>query len=131
MTSISENFPSSFMTGKDLQGGPRTLRIDYVELNVPLKGGTKPVLHFIDYEKGLPLNFTNASAIARMYGDDCDYWHTCQVMLVFDPNVEFKDEKVGGIRVREDEAHKSNGPRVKKAAQQWQPRQDDSADIPY
>jgi hypothetical protein len=134
MTSISERFPGGgkLLTAEDVKGGSLDLQIDYVELGVPIKNKKSDVLHFLNDECLLVLNFTNAHAIARMFGDDCDQWHCCWITAVYDPNVEFEDKKVGGLRVRACASKQNNGPRAPKPAQQWRPRADDLDDsIPF
>lgn len=59
----------------------------------------KLVLTFNEWDKGLPLNVTNARAIADLYGHNSNDWVGRQIML-FTMTVDFGGKPTLGIRVR-------------------------------
>ena len=59
----------------------------------------KPVLYFNEVDKGLALNKTNSTTIAKQYGTDTDTWVGKPVTL-YPTEVEFKGEMVESIRIR-------------------------------
>lgn len=59
----------------------------------------KLVLTFHEWEKSLPLNVTNARAIADLYGHNSNDWVGRQIML-FTMTVDFGGKPTLGIRVR-------------------------------
>lgn len=59
----------------------------------------KIVLTFHEWDKSLPLNITNARAVAGLYGGNTDAWVGKQIML-FTAMVDFQGRPTLGIRVR-------------------------------
>jgi hypothetical protein len=57
------------------------------------------VLFFREEEKGLVLNKTNTTIIAKLYGDDTDDWVGKPVTL-YATEVQFQGDMVDAIRVR-------------------------------
>lgn len=106
---------SAFPGGKTLKQediGDRHVRvyIDRVEVETLGQGDdqeTKPVLYFRGKDKGLALNKTNAETITDICGsDETDDWRGKSIILYVDKNVRMGDKRVGGIRVRADQAAK-------------------------
>ena len=61
----------------------------------------KWVLDFVEADKPLVLNNTNAQIIAQIVkSEETDDWAGHQIVLYDDPNVSFGGKLVGGIRVR-------------------------------
>ena len=56
-------------------------------------------LSFLNIEKTLPLNKTNAEAIAYAYGGDTDAW-VGKVIILYPTMVSFGDNMVEAIRIR-------------------------------
>jgi hypothetical protein len=99
---MSQAFPSRFLKPVDLDGKPTTLTMAHVKLVEMGHGADKdsrPVLYFLDHDKGLVLNKTNSTIISDRHGDDSEKWHGQPIMLVVVP-VEFGGRVSDGIRVR-------------------------------
>ena len=99
---ISAAFPSQYLKCADLNGKPWDMKIRTVALEDLGQGSDKeekPVVYFHKAQKGLVLNKTNATTIAKVYGDDTGAW-TGQDVQVFPTTTEFKGETVDAIRVR-------------------------------
>ncbi len=99
---ISEAFPSNYLKPADLNGEPCPLTIRTCAMEELGQGNdkeSKPVLYFDGVQKGLVLNKTNATNIAKVYGDDTGNW-TGKDIQVFPTTTEFKGETVDAIRVR-------------------------------
>lgn len=61
----------------------------------------KVVLMFQEHEKPLVLNVTNFKIIQKMTGkDEIEDWAGTQVVVYFNPDIEYQGEVIGGIRVR-------------------------------
>ncbi len=99
---ISTAFPSNYIKASDLNGKPWDMKIRTVAMEDLGQGSdkeSKPVLYFDGVQKGLVLNKTNATNIAKVYGDDTGNW-TGKDIQVFPTTTEFKGETVDAIRVR-------------------------------
>lgn len=59
----------------------------------------KIVLTFVEWDKNLPLNITNARSIASLYGHNSNAWIGRQIML-FTMMVDYQGKQTPGIRVR-------------------------------
>ena len=95
---ISAAFPSNYIKAADLQGRNVKVKIDRIEME-EVGGEPKPILYFLDKDKGMVLNKTNASNIAAAFGDDTDEWQGAEVIL-FEAMVDFQGKTVAAIRVR-------------------------------
>lgn len=98
---LSEAFPSSFLKADDLNNQSVTVEISSVELTELGQGRdkeTKLLVSFRGKEKKLVCNKTNASTIAKLYGDDTDGWIGNKVTLQ-PREVEFQGDMVLAIRV--------------------------------
>lgn len=101
MMRISSAFPSKYLKASDIPDGREVhLKIDTVQIeSMETTGDEKPVLYFIDREKGLVLNKTNADAIASVMGDDTDQWRGKPIIL-FATTTSFGGRTVPCLRVR-------------------------------
>lgn len=104
MPRVSEMIPSRFLKKGDI--GPGMLvTVKDVEM-VTFKEDTpdaesKWVLHFNETDKGLSLNKTNIQMLEIVCGsDDTDNWKGKQIVLFWDPTVDYMGKMVGGIRIR-------------------------------
>ena len=129
---ISGAFPSNYVKASDLNGKPWDMKIRTVAMEDLGQGNdkeSKPVLYFDGAQKGLVLNKTNATNIAKSYGDDTGNW-TGKDIQVFPTTTEFKGETVDAIRVRvvpEAQSEKQPEPQPNAA-----PMADDPSDsIPF
>ena len=98
---ISSAFPSKYLKAADLpEGRDVFVKIDDVQMEVmEQQSEEKPVCYFIDKQKGLVLNSTNATAIANAFGDDTETWHGRTIAL-FATTTNFGGRVVPCIRVR-------------------------------
>jgi len=63
-------------------------------------GEQRWVLAFRELPKGLVLNTTSIRVLEKAFGQDSDDWRGQKVSLYVDPNVSFKGQVVGGLRLR-------------------------------
>ncbi len=104
MPKISEMRESKFLKQTDVGRGVLATVEGCVQMNVAKEGADpemKWCLTFVDVDKPLVINSTNAQLCAKIFqSDDTDDWHGKRVVLYADPNVSFQGKLVGGIRVR-------------------------------
>lgn len=97
-------FPSRFLKAEDFEDGElRTLTVKSVDLEELGQGKDKkekPVIYFRDSDKGLVLNKTNCSIIAKLYGEETDDWFGKKITLYAIETESFGDI-VRAIRVRD------------------------------
>ena len=103
MTSINERYPrKGFLGAEDVREGDLTLKIAGLAWEEAIGNGKYgDVVRFLNDGRTLTLNHTNAHAIAKLHGDNADEWPGKWVTFYFDPDVEYQNKKVGGIRVRD------------------------------
>ena len=70
-------------------------------------GQKKPVLYFQGKKKGMALNKTNATTIAKVYGDDTESWSGMPIIL-FEAMVDFQGETRPAVRVSVDRQPQQN-----------------------
>src|SRR6516165_9945335 len=103
MGTVSDFYPSNYLSAADLKGAERIVTIDRVETNTFENDGikkTKPVIHFRDNGiKPIVCNKTNFLLIAAVCGDDTKDWSGKQVCLYPDL-VSFKGKVSEAIRVK-------------------------------
>lgn len=90
---------SDYMKAEDIGTNMWTMTISSAEIKEFDNGDRKLVLQFDDYDKSLPLNVTNAKAIADLYTPDTDAWVGRQIMLFTMP-VDYQGKMVQAVRVR-------------------------------
>ena len=105
MPHISEMSPSRFFKGSDVKD--REVRVTIkscTQENVAPKSQPPShawVLHFNEVDKGLKLGATNLSLVAAATGEnDSENWIGKRLILWFDPDVLYKSDRIGGIRVK-------------------------------
>lgn len=122
---VSDMYPARFMKADDFEEDEvRIVTIKSVEMEELGQGKdkqSKPVIFFRDHEKQLVLNKTNASIIAKFYGDDSDDWFGKKIAL-HAIEVESFGDIVRAIRV------KTTPPTVKVAKTEPQPEVEVSPD---
>lgn len=94
-------YPSRFFKAEDVD---EPLVVKIKELVMEKLGGengdTKPVLYFVNQEKAIVLNKTNATAIINLVGsDDVDDWIGVKVELYKD-TVLFHGQRTPCVRIR-------------------------------
>jgi len=100
----SEMFPSKYLTKDDVgEEGVVATVMALKKVNVARDDQApeyKWEIKFGELDKPLLANKTNAKRMFKFLGDDTELWLGKQVILYDDPNVEYKGEVTGGIRVR-------------------------------
>ena len=78
---VSLVYPSRYLSAPDLQGRDVAVKVGDVAVEVLERKGVKPkneppkaILTFVGKTKRLVLNKTNATTIARLYGDEMRNW---------------------------------------------------------
>src|SRR5262245_28723417 len=100
MTTINDLFPSRFLKASDLKCQRRTVTIAKITREEVGKGKEKKaVVYFAGVKKGLILNKTNATKIAKVLGSEAiDQWVGKKITL-FSAEVEFAGDLMAAIRV--------------------------------
>ena len=106
---INAAYPSKWLRAVDLAGKTVTVTINGVAMEQFQDGSSKPAMFFLNKDKGLILNKTNATAIADAYGGDTDAWTGKQIEL-FSMKVQGPSGLVDGIRVRIPQSAAPVGP---------------------
>lgn len=95
---IDQMFPSKFIKAEDLQGQTVTLTVMTVTMEDVADKEFKPVMRFMNRDKGMVLNKTNATLCAHIWGPDTDQWQGKQLNLSAAP-VMFQGKQVMGLTV--------------------------------
>lgn len=101
---INTAFPSKYLkadvdVAEDVIATVKSVKVENV--GNASKQEQKPVVFFRELDKGLVLNKTNASMIAKIAkSDDTDDWKGTKIRLI-STEVEYQGQIVMGIRVRE------------------------------
>lgn len=90
---------SDYIKAEDIGQQMWTFTINTADVKEFDNGDRKIVLTFKEWDKGLPLNVTNARAIADLYGHNSNDWIGKQIML-FSMPVKFQDRMVDAVRIR-------------------------------
>jgi hypothetical protein len=101
MTKVNEMINSKFLRKEDIDD----------EIIVTINGCTledmpgddnerRWVLHFKELPKAMTLNTTTIRVLEKAFGGDSDDWKNQRVELYVDPNVAFRGQVVGGLRLR-------------------------------
>ena len=95
---IAQLYPSKYISAPDI---PSPVRVTIRTLTIEDLGDGqhKPCLYFINKEKGLILNKTNALIMAVSLGDESDAWLGKEIEL-FTEMKQFQGKLVQGISVR-------------------------------
>lgn len=102
MTDINEIYKSNSdnIKAEDIGNNMWTMTIKSADVKSFDNGAErKIVLTFHEWDKQLPLNVTNARAIADMHGHNSNGWIGKQIML-FSMPVKFQDRMVNAVRIR-------------------------------
>jgi hypothetical protein len=95
---INEAFPSKYLKAADLQDREVAVVIGRVEMET-IGTDRRMLLYFNGKDKALVCNKTNATSIAKGYGQDTDNWVGKPIVL-FPAHVDFKGESVEAIRIK-------------------------------
>jgi hypothetical protein len=95
---VSQAFPNRFLKASDLNGNV-TVTIKSAELEeIGFDQERKLVLSFAGTNKAMVLNKTNASTIAKLYGEETDDWSGKRITLCA-REVEFQGSMTSALRV--------------------------------
>lgn len=101
MVDINEIYKSNsdYVKAEDIGQNMWTFTIKTADVKNFDDGTSKIILTFVEWGKSLPLNATNARAIAGLYGHNSNAWPGNRIMLFSTP-VDFQGKQTLGIRVR-------------------------------
>jgi hypothetical protein len=101
MPKVSEMIVSKFLRKEDIDDDLIVTCKNVALEDMPGEAGEQRwVLMFRELPKGLVLNATTIRVLAKAYGDDTESWKGQKVSLYVDPNVSFRGQVVGGLRLR-------------------------------
>src|SRR5580700_9421758 len=94
-------FPSKWLQASDIEDDTEVTISNVITEEMPDGEVEKSVVYFRELDKGLILNISNWNAIEELTGqEDSDDWEGHKITLFFNPDVEYKGKKTGGIRIR-------------------------------
>ena len=101
MPKVSEMIQSKFLRKDDVDDDVIVTIKDVSLEDMPGDSGEQRwVLAFRELPQGLVLNTTSIRVLEKAFGQDSDDWRGQKVSLYVDPNVSFKGQVVGGLRLR-------------------------------
>lgn len=101
MPKVSEMIQSKFLRKEDIDDDLIVTCKTVTLEDMPGDGDEKRwVLSFRELPKAMVLNATTIRVLAKAFGEDSDSWTGKKVTLYVDPNVSFKGQVVGGLRLR-------------------------------
>ena len=103
---VSSLFPSRFLKARDLDGDT-IVTITALTMET-FDGEDRPLLSFEEIDKILSLNRTNTKTIGELHGRETDDWSGHRIIL-YPTEVEFKGERMQGIRGEEASAGHPRG----------------------
>ena len=113
MTSVTDLFPSRYVSAGDLPAGGTDVIIEsFGQEEVGDTKDLRPILFFAGKPKGMVLNKTNANRIAEKYGEQIEEWMGKPVTL-YPSETDFQGKTVPCVRVR---IPASNGAATQKQA---------------
>jgi hypothetical protein len=103
MTDYRTMYDKEHLGAWDLQGRDVTVTIEDVKAGQLVgeggKKAKKPILRFVDKEKTMACNITNARTIAGMYGNDVRQWKGKRI-TIYPTMTQFGGKEMECIRVR-------------------------------
>jgi hypothetical protein len=94
---INDAFPSNWLKASDITAD-LAVTITAIEEEI-IEDDECVIVQFKETKKGLVLNKTNASSIAKLHGDETDYWIGKRITLIAE-ECDFKGKRTPCIRVR-------------------------------
>ena len=106
---FSEAFPSRYLTAEDVR---RELLLTVRSVTREEVGETeKTVMTFVENDKLLVLNKTNFKECVRIFeSDDANDWRNRNLVVYYDPNVQYRGRVVGGLRVKKAKTQTDSQP---------------------
>lgn len=99
MPKLHQMIESKYLRKEDVEQDT-TVTLGRVAQESMPNGEKRWVLAFAEFDKGLVLNTTTIRVLADSFGHDSDDWLHKRAVLYVDPNVSFKGQVVGGLRLR-------------------------------
>lgn len=99
MVNVNKIFTSDYLRADELNDKPHLVTISGTEVVTMQDGTNKILVRFVEFDKGLLLNKTNASNLTEYLGPETDNWHG-QHTVMFPTYVDFQGKSVEAIRVR-------------------------------
>ena len=98
----NDAFPGNYIKAEDLKGGPVTLQVASVTMQVvdEKQDKSKPVMQFSGTEKSFVINITNWNNIEMFLGQETSQWVGHKIQL-YPTTTEFGGKTVPCIRVRQ------------------------------
>jgi hypothetical protein len=125
---LSSYFPDrGILNASHIANGARTVTIAGVKIET-VGQDEKPVVRFVELERGLALNKTNYLVLVEAYGAESDDWHGRQVIL-FVEKVSFNGKDVDSIKIRIDQNNWL--PRNQRSTPKPPPPPQDDAEVPF
>ena len=103
MPKVSEMIQSKFLRKEDLEDGDDLIATVKKIAHEDMPGDANEqrwACYFRELPKALVLNTTSIRVLEKAFGGDTDGWIGKKVALYVDPNVSFKGQVVGGLRLR-------------------------------
>jgi hypothetical protein len=98
---VSQMIKSKFLRKDDIEDDtPATIKKLSLEDMPGDSGDQRFVLFFKGQDKGMVLNTTTIRMLEKAFGDESDDWVGKSVIIYVDPNVSYKGQVVGGLRLR-------------------------------
>lgn len=129
MPSIDEVYAGNSLKAADLEGSDVTMTIASAEAKA-FDDGNKIAITFLETEKTLICNKTNARRIASLHGKEFDKWHGKKITLYPDL-VDFKGDEVEAIRVRATRAASEGKPKFLKGKDNGSVKEELDDEIPF
>lgn len=124
---LNDMLESKYLKQSDFPN-PKVVTIESIEkMNMAAPGEIpeyKWTVKFGGIAKSMALNSTNLKRLFKYCGNDTDDWAGKKVMVYTDPDVEFKGEIVGGLRIRQAASTQAGG-------QQRDRTNDDDQEVPF
>tara|TARA_Y100000034_G_C6733069_1_gene324883 strand:+ start:138 stop:542 length:405 start_codon:yes stop_codon:yes gene_type:complete len=96
---INDAFPSKYLKADDFGDAEQAMTISNVVMEDIGSNEVKPILYFQGHDKGVVLNKTNSTNLARAFGDETNAW-IGQSVILFIVWVDYQGKSVRGIRLR-------------------------------
>jgi hypothetical protein len=129
MPSVAEMIQSRFLRKEDIEDDiVVTIKNVMLEDMPGDEHQQRWVLAFKELERGLVLNSTTIRVLEKTFGRHTDQWLNGRVTLYVDPNVAFKGQIVGGLRVRPHTTRTAKAVVAALTAQRRPPAQEDLND---
>jgi hypothetical protein len=120
---VSKMIQSKYLRKDDIEDDtPATIKKLSLEDMPGDSGDRRWVLSFRELDKGMVLNTTGIRMLEKAFGDESDDWVGKRVTIYVDPNVSYKGQVVGGLRLRPTSPKKTTPPATSPGAEEFDDR---------